>query len=117
MSRYQSNPGEIHWTVVKNILKFQQKIGDLFSVYGGKEGLIVKSYIDASFQTDKDDFRSQLVFVFCLNGGIVIWKSSKQEIVVDSTIDAKYIVVSSEAKEVFQIKKFITKLRILALWT
>ena len=40
--------------------------------YCGKEDeLVVNGYIDASFQTDKDDFRSQSGYVFCLNGGAV----------------------------------------------
>src|SRR4051812_49075877 len=58
MSRYQSNPGESHWTAVKNILKYLRRTKDLFLVYGVKEELIVKGYTDASFQTDKDDSRS-----------------------------------------------------------
>ena len=67
-SRYQSDPGESHWTAVKNILKYLRRTKDLFLVYGVEEELIVKGYTDASFQTDKDDSRSQSGYVFCLNG-------------------------------------------------
>ncbi|KAK9034776.1 hypothetical protein V6N11_076833 [Hibiscus sabdariffa] len=76
-SRYQANPGEGHWTTVKNILKYLRRTKDVFLVYGGEEELGIKGYTDASFQTDKDDSRSQSGFVFCLNGGVVSWKSSK----------------------------------------
>ncbi|RDY02340.1 hypothetical protein CR513_14210, partial [Mucuna pruriens] len=48
-----------------------------------------KWLLDASFQTNKDDFRSHFIFMFCLNGGFVSWKSSKQEIVTNSTIDVE----------------------------
>ena len=48
-------------------------------MYGGKEELIVKGYTDAAFQTDVEDSKSQSGYVFCLNGGVVSWKSSKQE--------------------------------------
>lgn len=59
-SRYQHNPGECHWTAVKNILKYLRRIKDMFLVYGGlDEELSVKCYTDASFQTDRDDSRSQ----------------------------------------------------------
>ena len=84
-SRYQSDPGEGHWIVVKNILKYLRRTKDKFLVYEGSEELVVSGYTDASFQTDKDDFRSQSEFVFCLNGGAVSWKSSKQSTVADST--------------------------------
>ena len=51
-SRYQSNPGDGHWVVVKNILKYFRRTKDMFLIYGGSEELIVKGYTDASFQTD-----------------------------------------------------------------
>ena len=41
------------------------------------------------------------------------WKSSKQETVVDSTIEAEYIVASEAAKEVVWIRKFISKLGVV----
>jgi hypothetical protein len=78
-SRYQSDPCESHWTAVKNILKYFIRTKDVFLVYGGEEELTVMGYTDASFQTDKDDSKSQSGFVFTLNGDAISWKSSKQE--------------------------------------
>ncbi|KAK9044819.1 hypothetical protein V6N11_058710 [Hibiscus sabdariffa] len=112
-SRYQANPGEGHWTAVKNILKYLRRTKDVFLVYGGEEELRIKGYTDASFQTDKDDSRSQSGFVFCLNGGAISWKSSKQDTVVDSTTEAEYIAASEAAKEAVWIKKFITGLGVI----
>ncbi|KAK8621636.1 hypothetical protein V6N13_081069 [Hibiscus sabdariffa] len=88
-SRYQANPGEGHWTTVKNILKYLRRTKDVFLVYRGEEELRIKGYTDASFQTDKDDSRSQSDFIFCLNGA------------------------SEAAKEAVWIKKFITGLGVI----
>ena len=33
-SRYQSDPGESHWTTVKNILKYLRRSKDMLLVYG-----------------------------------------------------------------------------------
>ena len=82
----------------------------MFLVYEGEDELTVRGYSNASFQTDIDDYRSQSGFVFCLNGGAVSWKSSKQSTVADSTIEAEYIALSDAAKEAVQIKKFVTEL-------
>ncbi|KAK8997995.1 hypothetical protein V6N11_012529 [Hibiscus sabdariffa] len=112
-SRYQANPGEGHWIAVKNILKYLRRTKDVFLVYGGEEELGIKGYIDASFQTDKDDSRSQSGFVFCLNGGAVSWKSLKQDTVADTTTEAEYIAASEAAKEAVWIKKFISELGVV----
>ncbi|KAK9018726.1 hypothetical protein V6N11_033773 [Hibiscus sabdariffa] len=112
-SRYQANPGEGHWTAVKNILKYLRRTKDVFLVYGGEEELRIKGYTDASFQTDKDDSRSQSGFVFCLNGGAVSWKSSKQETIADSTTKAEYVSASEATKDDVWIKEFISELRVV----
>ncbi|KAK8574321.1 hypothetical protein V6N13_016122 [Hibiscus sabdariffa] len=77
------------------------------------EELGIKGYTDASFQTNKDDSRSQSGFVFCLNGGAVSWKSSKQDTVADSRTKAEYIAASEAAKEAVWIKKFISELGVI----
>ncbi|GJY33235.1 putative RNA-directed DNA polymerase [Tanacetum coccineum] len=59
VSRHQQNPGEGHWTAVKNILKYLRNTKDRFLVYGGEKELRVTGYCDAGWQTDKDDSRSQ----------------------------------------------------------
>ena len=82
----------------------------MFLVYGGEEELVVTGYTDASFQTDKDDSKSQSGYVFTINGGAVSWKSSKQETVIDSTIEAEYIAASEAAKEGVWIRKFLIEL-------
>ena len=114
MSRYQSDPGESHWIAVKNILKYLRRTKDAFLLYGGQEDeLVVNGYIDASFQSNKDDFQSQSGYVFCLNGGAMSWRSSNQDTVTDSTIEVEYIAASDVAKEDVWIKKFITGLGII----
>ena len=58
-SRYQSDPGESHWTTAKNILKYFRRSKDTFLIYGGQEDeLVVNGYTNASFQSYKDDFIS-----------------------------------------------------------
>ena len=113
-SRFQSDPGECHWIAIKNILKYLRRTKDIFFIYGGQEGeLVISGYTDAGFESDLDDFRSQSGFVFCLNGGVVGWRSSKQDTEVDSTIEAEYIATSDAAKEAVWIKIFIFRLGVV----
>ncbi|GJV80385.1 retrotransposon protein, putative, ty1-copia subclass [Tanacetum coccineum] len=59
-SRFQQNPGELHWTAVKNILKYLRNTKDMFLVYGGnpEAKLRVDCYCNAGFETDIDDMKS-----------------------------------------------------------
>ena len=52
----------------------------MFLVYGGLEDdLVINGYTDESFQSEKDDFRSQSGYVFCLNGSAVSWKQRAEQ--------------------------------------
>nr|GEX44349.1 hypothetical protein [Tanacetum cinerariifolium] len=93
-SRFQQNPGDIHWTTVKNILK-------------------VSCYTDAGYLTDTDDLKSQTGYVFVLNGGAVDWKSDKQSIFATSSAEAKYIVAFDASKEAVWVRKFISGLGVV----
>ncbi|KAI3702758.1 hypothetical protein L6452_28510 [Arctium lappa] len=113
-SRYQQNPGDSHWLAVKNILKYLRRTKEMFLVYGGlEEELNVKCYTDASFQTDRDDCKSQSGYVFIMNGGAVSWKSSKQSVVAQSTTESEYVAASEAAKEAAWMKKFIDELGVV----
>ena len=85
----------------------------MFLVYGGDSELSVKGYTDASFQTDRDDLKSQSGYVFMMNGGAVCWKSSKQTVIADSTTEAEYMAASEAAKEAVWIKQFLEGLRVV----
>ncbi|GJU33807.1 retrotransposon protein, putative, ty1-copia subclass [Tanacetum coccineum] len=60
-----ANPGESHWTAVKNILKYLRNTKDMFLVYGGnpKAELRVDCYCNAGFETDIDDMKSLTGYV------------------------------------------------------
>ena len=84
----------------------------MFLVYGNEE-LKVEGFLDSSFQSDVNDLKSHLGFIFCLNGGAVSWKSSKQETTADSTTEVEYIAASNAAKEGVWIKNFIQELDVV----
>src|SRR6266516_7967274 len=111
--RYQSNLGVDHWIAVENILKYLKRTKDMFLIYGGDKELIVNGYVDASFDTDLDDSKSQTGYVFLLNGGAVSWCSSKHSVVAGSTCEAEYIAASEAANEGVWMKEFISDLGVI----
>ena len=111
--RYQSNPGVDHWIAVKNILKYLKRTKDMFLIYGCDKELVVNGYVDASFNIDPDDSKSQFGYVFILNGGAVSWCSSKKSVMAGSMCEAEYIAASEVANKVVWMKEFISNLGVI----
>ncbi|GJU45262.1 retrotransposon protein, putative, ty1-copia subclass [Tanacetum coccineum] len=88
---------------------------DISLVYGGdsKTELGVTCYTDASWETGRDDIRSQSGFVFMMNEGAIDWKSSKQSTTAMSFMEAEYIAATETAMEVIWIRKFISGLGVV----
>ena len=51
----------------------------MFLDYGSDKRFVVKGYVDASFDTDPDDYKSQSGYI--LKVGAISWSSSVQSIV------------------------------------
>ena len=43
----------------------------MFLVYGGDKEIVINGYIDASFDTNPDDSKSQNGYICLLNGGAI----------------------------------------------
>jgi hypothetical protein len=112
-SRYQKNLREDHWTAIKNILKYLKRTKDLILIYDGEEHLTVTGYCDANFQTDCDDSKSQTGYMYMLNGRAVCWKSSKQDSMGDSTMEAEYMAACETGKMRVWIQEFIDELSVV----
>nr|GEW45228.1 retrotransposon protein, putative, Ty1-copia subclass [Tanacetum cinerariifolium] len=103
------NSSDLHWTTVKDILKYLRNTKDMFLVYRGdiKRELRVSCYTYAGYLTDVDDLKCQTGYVFVLNRGVVDWKSSKQSIFATSSVETEYIAAFDASKESIWVRKFI----------
>ncbi|GJU53341.1 Toll/interleukin-1 receptor domain-containing protein [Tanacetum coccineum] len=79
------NPGDLHWTTVKNILKYLRNTKDMFLTG----------------------------YVFILNGGVVDWKSAKQSIFATLFAEAEYIAAYDASKKAIWVRKFISRLGVV----
>ncbi|GJV36390.1 retrotransposon protein, putative, ty1-copia subclass [Tanacetum coccineum] len=64
-SRFQQISGELHWTAVKNILKYLRNTKNMFLVYSGnpEAKLRVNCYCNTRFEIDIDDMKSLTGYV------------------------------------------------------
>ena len=104
VSRYQSNPGLAHWTIVKHILKYLRRTKDYMLVYSSTD-LILVGVTDYDFQSNRDSRKLTFGYVFPLGGGAVSWRSIKQSRIADSTTKAEYVVALEATKKVVWLRK------------
>ncbi|GJU61226.1 retrotransposon protein, putative, ty1-copia subclass [Tanacetum coccineum] len=74
---------------------------DIPTMQGLEDELSVKGYTGASFQTNRDDTKSQSGYVFIMNGEAVAWRSSKQDTIEMSSTESEYIVISKAVKTAY----------------
>ena len=86
---------------MKNIFKYIKRTKNLFLVIGESPKLQDEGYTNSNFMINLDDRRSTLESMFLCNDGSTSWKSFKQPIIADSTMEAEYIATSKAAKEAF----------------
>ena len=98
---------------MKYILKYLRSTKDMFLVFENGE-LQIQRFTDSDFMSDIDDRKSTSGSLFICNGGVISWKSSKQTMIADFTMEAEYIATSKAAKEAFWYKKFIVELRVMS---
>nr|GEY00594.1 hypothetical protein [Tanacetum cinerariifolium] len=112
MKRMQNVP---YASAVGSIMYAVRNTKDTFLVYGDdpEAELRVNCYCNAGFETDRDDTKSQTGCVFVLNGGVVVWKSSKQNTTAQHATKAEYIAAFEAAKEAVWIRKFIDELGVV----
>ena len=88
LGRYQSNPGQAHWIMVKKALRYVQGTKCLMLTYRKFDCLEIEGYSNADFAGDIDDRKSTSGYVFTLAGGGISWKSSKQSVTASSMMCA-----------------------------
>nr|GEX39265.1 retrotransposon protein, putative, Ty1-copia subclass [Tanacetum cinerariifolium] len=87
-SRFQQNLNDIHWTTVKNILKYLRNTKDMFLVYGG-------------------DQKRELRVV------LLIGRVSSKAFFSTSSAEAEYIAAFDASKEAVWVRKFISGLGVV----
>jgi hypothetical protein len=62
-------------------MKYLGRTKNMVLVYGRcEEELGVSGYVDARFDTDLDDLKSQMRYVFLVKGGAVSWRSDDPQV-------------------------------------
>ncbi|GLT83465.1 hypothetical protein SLE2022_017530 [Rubroshorea leprosula] len=106
VSRYMSNPGKEHWTVVKWVLRYLK--GTLGTCLEFKrDGTYVQGYVDSDYVSYLDRRRSLIGYVFTFGGSAISWKAILQGTVALSTTEAGYMAMTEAFKEAIWLRGLV----------
>jgi len=98
LGRYAAQPSTLHWEAVKHLLRYLRGTSDYkLTIYDsslGHDSQSILCYADADLGGEADTSKSNSGIVVYALGTLVIWKSKKQSVVAQSTMQAEMIATA-----------------------
>lgn len=108
LSKFTSNPGPQHWTVLKRVLRYLIGTCDYVIRYGLTPEpdlpMIFTTYCDADHTADTDDRKSISGYTVLVGGGAVAWSSKKQTTVALSSTEAEYSAIAHATRQIIWLR-------------
>ena len=113
LGRYQSNPGLDHWKAAKKVMRYLQGTKDYMLTYRHSDHLEVVGYSDSDFAGCVDSRKSTSGYIFLLAQGAISWRSTKQDTVATSPMEAEFIACYEASSQALWLRNFISGLRVV----
>lgn len=110
LARFLNNPSQAHQDAADRALIYLINTKELSLKIGGSSDLVVAS--DASFADNSIDRKSTQAFAMKLFGGLISWRSNKQDTVTTSTTEAELLALAQAAKETLFVSRLLNELSI-----
>ena len=78
-----------------------------YSLFYKKYPAVLEGFSDIDWNILSSDSLSTTGFIFTLGSGAICWKSKKQTIIANSTMEAELIALASTSEEANWFKRFI----------
>ena len=111
VSRFSSDPREIHWSAIHRIFRYLAGTSHLGLVLGGnQEAPLLEMWTDADYAGDHETRRSTTGYVVKLYGSTVVWASRRQRAISKSSTEAEFIALSQGAQNLLWLSKLVSQL-------
>ena len=90
VSQFLTSPCKDHWNALIRILKYIKNAPGKGLIYKDKGHTQIIGYSDADWASSPVDRRSTSEYCVFIRGNLVSWKSKKQNVVAQSTIEVEY---------------------------
>ena len=98
LSRFTSKPSKDHWLAIEQVMRYL--IGTKsYGLFYKKYPAVIEAFSDADWSTLSSGSLFTTGYIFTLGSGAICWKSTKQTIIVNSTMEAELIALVSASEE------------------
>lgn len=103
VSRFLSNPKEVHVNAVKRILKYLKGTVDFGIIFEKNSKQTIFCYSDSDYASDPETRRSTSGNVFMLGTSAISWASQRQKCMALSSTEAEFVSAAQAMKEMVWI--------------
>jgi hypothetical protein len=112
VARFTSNPGKAHWSAVKRIYRYLSGTLTLGICFDGNVPLQLEGYADADW-AGQEERRSTTGYVFTFGGGLIAWRSQRQQTVALSTMEAEYMSLAAATQQAVFLRALLGEFGLL----
>ncbi|CAJ2638290.1 unnamed protein product [Trifolium pratense] len=112
LCRFTSRPGNEHWEAINRVMGYLKKTMNL-GLHYLRFPAVLEGYSDADWNTLSDDSKATSGFIFSIAGGAVSWKSKKQTILAQSTMESEMIALATASEEASWLRCLLSE---IPLW-
>lgn len=106
LSRSMHKPTNYAWNSAKGVLRYLKGTKSMGLRYKKQGGKSVMAFSDSDWGQERPERKSIGGYVFLFAGAAFSWKSKKQSVVAQSSVEAEYIALADTVREAQWIKKF-----------
>lgn len=110
LARFCADPKLAHWIALKNIIRYVNSTKNCGITFckSGESNLV--AYCDSDYGGCCDTRRSVTGLVVKNYSGPIVWKSTKQSVTAESTVEAEFLACDAVSKEVVWVKNFLEEI-------
>ena len=106
LSRFTSKPSRDHWLAIEQVMGYLIDTKS-YGLFYKKYPAVIEAFSDANWNTLSCNSLSTTGYIFSLDSGAICWKSKKQTIIANSTMEAKLIALASASEKAYWLKDLL----------
>lgn len=110
LSQYLQTPTSMHWTAVKQVLRYLKGTVDFSLHLQASPTLNLQGFSDASFADSSEDRKSTGGYCLFFGNNLISWSSRKQQAVSRSSSESEYRALANLAAEILWVTHLLKEI-------